>query len=69
YATVGGHAWVCDAWKRHHYDNNEYYDYLNMNWGWGGSSNGFYYIDSPMSFNTGSYTFYYGFEMITNIRP
>ena len=27
------------------------------------------YIDYPMSFNTGTHTFYYGFDMITNIRP
>ena len=69
YGIEHGHAWVCDGWKRHHYDNNVYYDYLDMNWGWGGNSNGFYYIDSPMSFNTGTYNYTFNFQIITNIRP
>ena len=68
YGIEHGHAWVCDGWKRHHYDTI-YYDYLDMNWGWGGNSNGFYYIDSPMSFNTGTYNYTFNFQVITNIRP
>ncbi|HEX7413785.1 MAG TPA: C10 family peptidase [Bacteroidia bacterium] len=34
----GGHTWVCDG-----YDQN---NYLHMNWGWGGSSDGFFQVDS-----------------------
>lgn len=64
----GGHAWVCDAYKIHDYDT-EAYDYLHMNWGWGGKSNGYYYIYDPLSFNTGDYEFYYNFRILPNIRP
>lgn len=68
FATAGGHAWVCDGWKRHHYDNNVYYDYLNMNWGWSGESNGFYYISNPMTFNTSLVNIVQNFKMITEIH-
>ena len=63
-----GHGWVCDGWKRHIYDDATYYDYLNMNWGWDGSSNGFYYVENPMSFRAGGYIFNHNFLMIYNIR-
>lgn len=66
--TPYGHMWVCDGWKRHHYDNNVYYDYLNMNWGWSGNSNGFYYISNPMSFNTSVVNIVQNFKMITDIH-
>ena len=33
-----GHAFVCDG-----YDTT---DYFHFNWGWGGSSNGYYYLDN-----------------------
>lgn len=32
FGNGGRHTWVCDG-----YDNN---DYLHMNWGWGGNSDG-----------------------------
>lgn len=35
---AGGHAWVCDGYN----DNN----YFHMNWGWDGSGNGFYWLDT-----------------------
>jgi hypothetical protein len=66
--SAGGHAWVCDGYKRHIYSSTEYYEYLNMNWGWGGASNGFYYMYSPPSFNAGGYTFTSNFKIIANIR-
>ena len=65
--TMMGHTWVCDGWKRHHYDP-EYYDYLDMNWGLYGVSNGFYYIPSPLSFTVNGSTYVQNFKMITNIR-
>lgn len=34
----GGHTWVCDG-----YDNN---DFFHMNWGWGGSQDGYFQINS-----------------------
>jgi len=41
----GGHTWVCDG-----YDQN---DFLHMNWGWGGSNNGFFFIDNLLTTNGG----------------
>ncbi|MDB5284763.1 MAG: Peptidase family protein [Bacteroidota bacterium] len=37
-ASRGGHTWVCDG-----YDAN---DMLHMNWGWGGSDNGYFTLSS-----------------------
>ena len=61
------HMWVCDGWKRHHYDT-VYYDYLDMNWGWNGNSNGFYYISNPMTFSTNIDDIVQDFQMITGIH-
>ncbi len=36
--SEGGHTWVCDG-----YDQN---NYLHMNWGWGGQSDGYFQVDS-----------------------
>ena len=63
-----GHMWVCDGWKCHIYDDNTYYDYLNMNWGWSGNSNGYFYVEDPMSFNVAGVLFNRNFQMIGNIR-
>ena len=58
-----GHAWVADGYKRREYSSGNVYRYLHMNWGWNGSSNGWYYTK-------GSYRgFKYEKEMIVNIRP
>ena len=48
--TQGGHTWVCDG-----YDAN---DNLHMNWGWGGSDDGYYTLDQ---FTTAG-----GFDPINN---
>ncbi len=37
FGNSGGHTWVCDG-----YDVNDFY---HMNWGWGGSGNGYFDID------------------------
>ncbi|WP_287619670.1 C10 family peptidase [Parabacteroides sp.] len=67
-SSGGGHMWVCDGWKRHIYDDATYYDYLNMNWGWDGSSNGFYLVEDPIKFSSGGHLFNSGFVMAYNIR-
>lgn len=41
--TSVGHMWNCDGYQ----DTN----YFHMNWGWGGSSNGYYTIDNLQGFN------------------
>lgn len=75
-----GHAWVCDGLYDETYyscqpDPNTPGEqisvhwgengFLNMNWGWGGSHNGYY---SSSNFNPGSNTFNYRTKMITGIR-
>jgi len=55
----GGHAFVCSG-----YDETVADDYFHFNFGWGGSSNGFYYIN-----NSTDYEFYYGQACITGIKP
>jgi hypothetical protein len=67
-----GHAWVCDGWKQHDYGDGAVYDYLRMNWGWNGLSDGYFYIYSSPSFyaesSKGWHLFNWGFNMLTNIR-
>ena len=63
-----GHTWVCDGWKRHIYEDNSYYDYLNMNWGYNGNSNGFFSIENPMSFNVAGSLYNRDFKLVYNVR-
>ena len=56
YNDEGGHAWNCDG-----YDG----DLFHMNWGWGGSSNGYFAItgpNDPDGWGSGSYA-------LINIEP
>lgn len=66
---IGGHDWICDGWKRHTHATNDYYDYLYMNWGWNGYSNGYFYIDPyNMSFYADTdFTLNNNFLMSTHI--
>lgn len=61
----GGHTFVCDG-----YDNN---DYFHINWGWGGSHDGYFAINAlnPGSGGTGSGAGYYnnGQQAIFGIQP
>lgn len=52
----GGHAWVVDG-----YDSN---DLFHMNWGWGGTDNGWYDLSEIVNFGYGSYEF-----ALIDIRP
>ena len=45
-ASAGGHTWVCDG--------NDASDNMHMNWGWGGSSNGYYAVTN---LNAGGFNF------------
>ena len=72
-----GHAWVCDGYliEKHitihnpgtiyEYETYTYTHYLGMNWGWYGSSNG-WYISTV--FSVGSYNLNYGKSMLINIH-
>lgn len=50
YSTAGGHAFVCDGYR------NNSGDYFHINWGWGGTSNGYYLINvlNPESVGLGA---------------
>lgn len=54
-----GHAWNCDGYDA--------YGKFHMNWGWGGSSNGYYDIDNLNK--VGKYDFSGGHEVVCNIKP
>ncbi len=54
----GGHSWVCDGYQGA--------DFYHMNWGWSGSSNGYFYLNN---LNPGGFTFNNGQEAIFHIEP
>jgi photosystem II stability/assembly factor-like uncharacterized protein len=54
-----GHAWVCDGYRMSD-------GLFHFNWGWSGSSNGYYAIGS---LNPGGYQFNDGNAIITHIKP
>lgn len=74
-----GHAWVCDGYKRNvqtliHNPGTVYeYEtfaisgfYLSLNWGWNGSSNGWFLYTN---FNPSDYNFGSGQQCIIGIQP
>ena len=56
--SAGGHAWVCDG-----YDAN---DMLHMNWGWSGSSDGYFAVNT---LNAGGYNFNQNEGALIGIQP
>ncbi len=54
----GGHSWVCDGYQAT--------NYYHFNWGWSGSSNGYYYLTN---LNPGGYTFNNSQEGVVHIIP
>jgi hypothetical protein len=54
----GGHTWICDG-----YDTDEYF---HMNFGWGGSYDGYYYLDN---ISIPGYTFNSQHQMIIGAFP
>jgi hypothetical protein len=64
-AIGGGHAFVCDG-----YDTN---DMFHINWGWGGSSDGYFGLSAlnPSSHGTGGSSggFNGGQDILINIKP
>lgn len=77
-----GHAWVTDGYERivgtyFNPNNNTNFtatmaNHLHMNWGWGGSRNGWYDYDSWTDINgivINSVQFTYNQHMIANITP
>lgn len=81
YAYTQCHAWVADGCEeinitREFEDGSTYTstmtNYISMNWGWGGSDNGFYHyltIDDSVWGNIAHIDFIYEQKMIANIIP
>jgi hypothetical protein len=59
--TAGGHAWVCDGYQ---FNGSRYF--FHFNWGWSGSSDGYYYTDN---LNPSGMDFYEYNSIIYNIYP
>lgn len=53
-SSAGGHIWVCDG-----VNSSGLY---HMNWGWGGSSNGYFNLSNLNGFNTGQ-------NIVLNVKP
>ena len=64
------HEWVCDGYMQSTYYTNgvetSQYLYFDMNWGWGGSYNGWYAFDT---WSTGNGYFRYSLDMVYGIHP
>jgi hypothetical protein len=54
----GGHSWVCDGYQGT--------DFYHMNWGWSGSSNGYFYLNN---LNPGGFTFNNSQSAVFHIEP
>jgi hypothetical protein len=54
----GGHAWVCDGYSGT--------NYFHMNWGWSGSSNGYFYLSN---LNPAGYAFNSNQGAVIGLRP
>lgn len=54
----GGHTWICDG-----YDTD---DYFHMNFGWGGSYDGYYFLDN---ISVPGYTFNAEHQMVIDVYP
>ena len=61
YGESGGHAWNCDG-----YQGDAGSEMFHMNWGWGGSANGYFTLDN---LNPSGMDFNYGQSMVINIFP
>ncbi|MBP7850967.1 MAG: C10 family peptidase, partial [Lentimicrobiaceae bacterium] len=57
----GGHGWVMDG-----YNNNTSTIYFHMNWGWGGSEDGWYTVDNLAP---GPYNFSVDHKLVIGIEP
>ncbi len=65
----GGHAWVCDGYRKYQYPTHSYL-YLHMNWGWNGTSNAFFAFNNFNPLLNGERQDYnYKVGCIVGIRP
>ena len=57
YTSSSGHAWNCDGYQN---------DLFHMNWGWGGSYDGFFSLDNLVA---GGLNFYTGHKVASKLYP
>ncbi len=74
---VNWHIWVCDGFDQHNYSQYNCdtqqcdiwsYEYFYMNWGWNGSSNGWYAANNFVPNNSPGINYNSGLSMISGIR-
>lgn len=63
-ASAGGHAWIVDG-----YTTIGSATYFHVNWGWDGSSNGYYLINNMMSSGYGNFNMEGSNSMMTMLMP
>ncbi|MGB1042894.1 MAG: C10 family peptidase, partial [Tenacibaculum sp.] len=61
--TPAGHLFILDGYK-----TTEEGDYFHLNWGWGGKSNGYFYLDNLTTHN-GDHNWVKGNSAIINLKP
>jgi hypothetical protein len=62
--TAGGHAWIVDGYTT---INNA--TYFHVNWGWAGSSNGYYLINNQVSSGYGNFNADTANSMMVKLMP
>jgi len=62
--TAGGHAWIVDGYIT---INNAVY--FHVNWGWGGSGNGYFLINNQVSQSFGNFNYNNSNSMMTKLMP
>lgn len=62
----GGHAFVLDGYSKMQTECCTYYAVFHVNWGWGGSQNGYYYLSD---LTPGNFNFNYNQAAVVDITP
>jgi hypothetical protein len=63
---TGGHAFVLDGYIKMQTECCTYYAVFHVNWGWGGSQNGYYYLSD---LTPGNFNFNYNQAAVADITP
>ncbi|MCR4680891.1 MAG: C10 family peptidase [Bacteroidales bacterium] len=61
---AGGHAWIVDGYNKINDVN-----YYHVNWGWSGSSNGFYLLRKMNTSSYGDFNYHFSESMMVNLYP
>ena len=68
-ASAGGHAWIMDGYTTIADTAGVDHSYFHVNWGWAGSSNGFYSIKNLNTASYGNFNHENSESMITLLAP